>query len=93
LPSVRRDIHNAIIPVDLTSEEDVSSIVETMQGMVKRLIPIRWGIVPRSTSPGAVEQAKVVYYLLETYGLSAVMKYLEAVSYSRTIGLLSLTQT
>lgn len=46
--------------------------------MVKRLVPLRWGIVPRSISPGAVEQAKVVYYLLETYGLSAVMKYLEA---------------
>jgi UDP-glucose:glycoprotein glucosyltransferase len=63
-----------------------------MQGMIKRGVPIRWGIVPRTITPGAEEQAKVVYYLLETYGLSTVMKYLAAVRYSSQSQAASLIQ-
>jgi UDP-glucose:glycoprotein glucosyltransferase len=80
LPSVRRDIHNVILPVDLTSKDDVFSIVETIQGMVKRKVPVRWGLVPKTATSGSAEQAKVVYHLLDTYGLAAVMAYLDSVS-------------
>lgn len=83
LPSVRRDIHNVILPVDFTSKDDVFSVVETIQGLVKRKVPVRWGLVPKTTGEGATQQAKVIYYLLETYGLSAVMNYLDAVSVLR----------
>ncbi|KAF2711570.1 glycosyltransferase family 24 protein [Pleomassaria siparia CBS 279.74] len=78
LPSVRRDIHNVIAPVDFTSSDEVFTVVETVTGLVKRGIPIRWGLVPRSSTEGAAEQAKVVYYLSESYGLSYVIKYLSA---------------
>lgn len=77
---MRRDIHNVILPVDFTLKDDVFSIVETIQGLVKRKIPVRWGLVPRTLTAGAESQAKIVYHLLETYGLSTVMKYLDAVS-------------
>ncbi|PVH95620.1 glycosyltransferase family 24 protein [Periconia macrospinosa] len=78
LPSVRRDIHNAILPIDLTSEDDVISVVETALNIINRNIPLRWGIVPSSRTAGASDQAKVVYHLLDTYGLSAVTNYLVA---------------
>ena len=80
LPSIRRNIQNAVIPVDFSSKDDVFAVVETMQNMVKRKVPLRWGLVPKTTSPAALEQGKVLYHLLETYGLGAVMKYLDAVS-------------
>lgn len=80
LPSVRRDIHNAILPVDLTSEDDILSVVETAINIINRNIPLRWGFVPSSRTAGASDQAKVVYHLLDTYGLSAVINYLTAVS-------------
>lgn len=80
LPSVRRDIHNAIVPVDFTLKEDVFSVIETILSLIKRGIPIRWGIVPNSNTAGAAEQAKVVYHLLDTYGLSTMIKYLDTVS-------------
>jgi UDP-glucose:glycoprotein glucosyltransferase len=76
LPNVRRDIHNAILPIDFTDPEHVSNIIETVIGLVRRGIPLRWGLVPQMQTPNAVEQAKVVYYLQHTYGLSAVTKYL-----------------
>ncbi|CBX94261.1 hypothetical protein IAQ61_006372 [Plenodomus lingam] len=78
LPSVRRDIHNAIMPVDLTSAGEVSIILDTMLSLIKRGIPVRWGFVPQTTTPGSLDQAKVIYYLQNSYGLSTVIKYLTA---------------
>jgi UDP-glucose:glycoprotein glucosyltransferase len=79
LPSVRRDIHNAIVPVDFTLKDDVNMVIETVLGLIQRNIPIRWGLVPLTKTQGAAEQAKVVYHLLDTYGLSTLTKYLDAV--------------
>lgn len=81
MPPIRRDLHNAILPVDFSDADDVFSIVETVQNLIRRKIPLRWGLVPRTNTPGAEAQGKVVYHLLETYGLAIVMKYLESVSY------------
>ena len=80
MPQVRRDIHNVVIPLDLTDVKDIELLVESLQIFVKRKIPIRFGIVPITTSAAARDQAKIVYHLLDTYGLSAVFAYLEAVS-------------
>jgi UDP-glucose:glycoprotein glucosyltransferase len=85
MPPIRRDLHNAILPVDFSNTEDVFSIVETVQNLIRRKIPLRWGLVPRTNTPGAEAQGKVVYYLLDTYGLSTVMKYLESSSTSKKL--------
>ncbi|KAF2802028.1 uncharacterized protein BDZ99DRAFT_552384 [Mytilinidion resinicola] len=78
LPSVRRDIHNAIVPTDFSNGKDVAMVVDTIQSLIKRTFPIRWGLVPATNSPGAIAQAKVVCHLHQSYGLSAVMVYLQA---------------
>jgi UDP-glucose:glycoprotein glucosyltransferase len=78
LPSVRRDIFNLVVPVDLSNLEDIELVVEQMQSFVKRKLPLRFGIVPITRSPRATEHAKVVYHLLDTYGLSTAMTYLES---------------
>ena len=80
LPTVRRDIHNLVIPLDLTDLKDVEMLVENLLAFVKRLVPIRFGVVPLVGSPEAAAQAKIVYHLLESYGLEAAVAYLEAVS-------------
>lgn len=80
LPSVRRDIHNAIVPIDFSSTDDVTTVVATILSLVQRGIPVRWGLVPQILTEGALEQAKVIYYLQDVYGLSGVTKYLQAVS-------------
>ncbi|OMP84981.1 UDP-glucose:glycoprotein glucosyltransferase [Diplodia seriata] len=77
LPSVKRDIQNVVIPVDLTNALDATLLVETLQSMVKRKLAVRWGIVPSTKNVRAERQAHVIYYLLEYHGLSAVMQYLE----------------
>ena len=67
--------------MDLSDVKDAELLVESLQTFVKRKIPIRFGIVPTMNSDAAVEQAKIAYHLLDTYGLSTVLAYLEAVSH------------
>ncbi|KAL8930293.1 MAG: hypothetical protein Q9172_000001, partial [Xanthocarpia lactea] len=78
LPTIKRNIHSAVIPLDFTDIKDVQLLVESIQTFVKRKVPIRFGIVPTLTTAASQDQAKVVYHLLETYGLGAVLTYLEA---------------
>lgn len=85
LPSIRRNVHNAVIPIDLTDIKDVQLLVESLQTFVKRKVPIRFGIVPTLATPASQEQAKVVYHLLDTYGLSVALTYLEACLQSKRI--------
>ena len=77
LPNVRRDLHNLVIPIDFSNQADVMLVVGGLQSYVKRSIPIRFGLVPIGNSEAAVQQARVVYHLLDTYGLAAALQYLE----------------
>ncbi|BDD59984.1 hypothetical protein MPDQ_002268 [Monascus purpureus] len=77
LPSVRRDLHNVVFPVDLTNPKDVELVIQTIQIFIKRQIPIRFGIVPTAFSPGSLEQAKIAHYLQEAFGLSSLIQYLQ----------------
>ena len=77
MPRIRKDIFNLVVPLDLSKLEDVQFVVKDLLGFVKRLIPVRFGIVPLTTSGESIEQAKVVYHLLENYGLDAMTVYLE----------------
>jgi UDP-glucose:glycoprotein glucosyltransferase len=46
---------------------------------VKRKVPIRFGLVPKVSTPASSEQAKAVYHLLDTYGLGVALEYLQKV--------------
>jgi len=76
LPSVRKDIHNAIIPIDFSDPKSVWLVVETLQDIIKRKVACRWGLVPVTNTESAMEQARMVYHIQETYGLAALMEYL-----------------
>ena len=66
--------------MDLTSTEDVTTVLDTVLSLIRRGIPLRWGIVPQTSTPEALEQAKIVYHLQDVYGMPAVEVYLQAVS-------------
>lgn len=77
LPTVRRDIHNLIIPVNLADTQDLQLIVELLQSFVKRTVPVRFGLVPTLLSAESASEARIAYHLLETYGLGTMFAYLE----------------
>jgi UDP-glucose:glycoprotein glucosyltransferase len=76
---VRKEIHNLVLPVDFANYKDVEIVVETLQSFVKRKVPIRFGLIPKTSSTASDEQAKAVYHLLDTYGLGVALEYLQKV--------------
>lgn len=78
LPQVRKDIFNLVLPLDLSDLQDVELIVEQLSSFVKRKLPLRFGLVPLTSTKAAIQQAKIVYYLFDTYGVTAAVAYLEA---------------
>lgn len=79
VPMVRKDIFNVIVPVDFSKLEDVRLVAEVLLSFVKRKLALRVGLVPLTGTSRSTEQATIIYYLLDTYGLSAVINYLESV--------------
>ncbi|EPE03379.1 udp-glucose glycoprotein glucosyltransferase [Ophiostoma piceae UAMH 11346] len=76
IPPIGLDVFNQLYPVDLTKKADIHLIVNQLVDFVRRRLPVRFGLVPLTPTPEAAKQAKVVYYLLETHGLIAVVGYL-----------------
>lgn len=79
LPPLRRDMFNLVIPVDLSQKNDVIVVVKQLQDFVKRKLTVRFGIVPLASTEASERQAKIVYHLVETYGLAGMMAYLSSV--------------
>ena len=78
LHTIRKNIHHAVFVLDLSKKEDLSRLVEEIATLVKRLIPIRFGIVvlPGDT-PGADTVARLFYHLIDSYGRAVAMKFAE----------------
>lgn len=77
IPPIAKDVFNVVVPVDFSRPGDISLVVETIQGFIQRQLPIRFGLVPITTTKDAEDQAKLVYHILENYGLSSLMSYLD----------------
>lgn len=76
LPAIRRNIFHLVVPVDLTNAEDVK-VIANLYNFVKRLLPIRFGLVPLTPTEESSNQAKVIYHLFENYGVEAFTTYLQ----------------
>lgn len=80
MPQIRRNIHNIVVPIDLTNPDDILLIVENLQMFVQRRIAMRFGFVPTAESAAAVDQIKIAHHILDTYGLVTLLSYFEQVS-------------
>ncbi|KAI1261991.1 UDP-glucose:glycoprotein glucosyltransferase [Xylariaceae sp. FL1019] len=77
IPQIRKNLFNIVIPVDFSKLEDIRIVTEQLQGLVKRALPLHFGLVPLTPTKEAEDQAKVVYHLIQNYGLASFMLYLE----------------
>lgn len=64
-----------VIPIDLTSTDDLKFIAE-VESIIDRGIPIRFGVVPLQKSDEAKVQARIVYFLAKNYGTGSMMSYI-----------------
>ncbi|KAJ6166506.1 hypothetical protein N7470_001953 [Penicillium chermesinum] len=86
MPPVARDLHNVIIPVDLTRVEDVMLLTRQIQTFVNRGIPVQFGLVPVTSSSESTAQLRVAHYLQETFGLDSLLQYLDESAENKKTG-------
>ena len=78
LHTLRKNIHHAVFVLDLSKKEDLTRLVEEIATLVKRLIPIRFGVVVLPGDiPGADNLARIFYHLIDSYGRAVAMKFVE----------------
>ncbi|KAL2751911.1 glycosyltransferase family 24 protein [Sodiomyces alcalophilus JCM 7366] len=76
LPMIRQNVFNLVFPVDFTQPGDIK-VVNSLYAFVQRRLPVRFGLVPIAPTEDKANQAKMVYHLLETYGVDAFVNYLK----------------
>ncbi|KAJ5960509.1 uncharacterized protein N7479_007659 [Penicillium vulpinum] len=77
LPPVSRDLHNAIVFIDLSDPDHMKLIAGHLQAFINRGIPVRFGLVPSTSSPESIAQLKVAHYLFDAYGMESLVQYFE----------------
>lgn len=83
LPQVARNIFNVVAPIDFSNSEDVAVAIQLI-GFMLRGLPLRFGFAPLTSTPDAVGQAKIAYYLIGNYGVEALAAYFQAVHKAST---------
>ncbi|CEJ82885.1 hypothetical protein VHEMI02927 [[Torrubiella] hemipterigena] len=77
IPPVGLNIFHAVTPVDFDDSEDIEMLTQLLT-LVNRGITVRFGLVPALSSARLESTAKLVYYIMDTYGLPGLATLLEA---------------
>lgn len=85
LPQVARDIHNLVVPIDMTDVKDIELVTTALQNLVKRSVPIRVALVPTGTGAVADIYSKLSYHILDTYGLGTLMSFFTEIASSKKL--------
>jgi UDP-glucose:glycoprotein glucosyltransferase len=86
-------VHHAVFVLDLTSKEDLTRLVDEIAGLIKRQIPIRFGVVALPTEGDVTSEtlARIFYHLIDSYGRAVAMQFGEALLQSYDPATLSKT--
>lgn len=81
---VKKNIFNLIMVEDLGQQGSIARIVNELHMMVKRLVPVRFGVISIMKEKNSVStrMAQSLSYLIEEHGKGAGMNFLATVSVS-----------
>ncbi|EXJ89936.1 hypothetical protein A1O3_03003 [Capronia epimyces CBS 606.96] len=85
LPQLRRDVHNLVVPIDMGSIKDIELVATSLQGLVRRQVPIRVALVPIGSGAIADDYTRVSYHILDTYGLAPLVAFFSDVAASKKL--------
>ncbi|CAG8144198.1 unnamed protein product [Penicillium nalgiovense] len=86
LPPVSRDLHNVVVSVDSSNPEHMMLAAGNLHAFIKRGIPVRFGLVPTTSSPESIAQLKVAHYLFDAYGIESLVQYFEEFASKGKVG-------
>ncbi|OAQ96902.1 hypothetical protein LLEC1_00568 [Akanthomyces lecanii] len=76
IPPIAKNVFNVVTAVDLSNAGDLTTLGQLI-GLIIRGIPVRFGIVPVTSNPEALNQAKIMYHLMDAYGLESLQAYVD----------------
>lgn len=74
LPPIAENIFNLVCPIDLADSEDIQFLGQIIS-LMRRGIPVRFGIVPLVLSEDAIRRVKITYELATKFGPDALIDY------------------
>jgi hypothetical protein len=78
-PTIRRNLFNVMVVLDLSRPESLYFTANTISMLVDRSYPTRIGFVPVVETEDGVKMARVFYYLTQSYGRLATIKFFRSV--------------
>ncbi|KAI1789267.1 glycosyltransferase family 24 protein [Ganoderma leucocontextum] len=67
-PTLKLNLFNVVLAVDLSQLSSVDFIATTVQTLINRGLPFRWGVAPIVESEDGGRMARLFYYLIENFG-------------------------
>ncbi|KAG6848662.1 hypothetical protein H0H93_015060, partial [Arthromyces matolae] len=77
IPTVRYNVFNVIVVMDLSRMESIVFVAGTMANMINRNLPLRFGLVPMTESEDGTKMAHLFYYLVSNFGRKKTLQFLQ----------------
>lgn len=76
MPPIAKNLFHTVAAVDFSDYDDLQFLARLF-ALVDRGFPIRFGVIPLTSSSKSLGQAKVIYHLIESYGTEGLRSYIE----------------
>ncbi|KAI0696066.1 glycosyltransferase family 24 protein [Cytidiella melzeri] len=80
LPNVKLNLFNVVLAVDFSQSSSVSFISESVNMVINRGFPYRFGVVPLVETEHGTQMARLFYWLIEHVGRAKTMGFLSQIS-------------
>ncbi|KAG6885729.1 hypothetical protein C0993_010556 [Termitomyces sp. T159_Od127] len=77
IPSVKYNVFNVILVLDLSQMDSLSFIIGNMAGLISRGVPLRFGLVPITETEDSIQMARLFYHLVLKYGRKKTLKFIQ----------------
>ncbi|PIL30079.1 hypothetical protein GSI_07656 [Ganoderma sinense ZZ0214-1] len=67
-PTLKLNLFNVVLAVDLSQLSSVDFIATTVQMLISRGLPFRWGVAPIVETEDGSRMARLFYFLMENFG-------------------------
>ncbi|KAF8069177.1 glycosyltransferase family 24 protein [Lyophyllum atratum] len=84
-PSVKLNLFNVVLVLDLSQTTSLSFIAGPMANIINRNFPLRFGVVPSAETEDGIRMARLFYHLVRNYGRRKTLAFFQEVSEAQPI--------
>ncbi|GLB42376.1 putative UDP-glucose:Glycoprotein Glucosyltransferase [Lyophyllum shimeji] len=84
-PSVKLNLFNVVLVLDLSRATSLSFITGPMANIINRGFPLRFGVVPSAETEDGARMARLFYHLVHNYGRKKTLRFLQEIAEAQPI--------